>query len=62
MATTTSVEIHKIVRNLGVESGTESNAGDGTFNCKMGIITKIETEMGEVSWRAAGDDRGRADG
>ena len=41
----------------------EINTGDGTglrgvvregFNCKMDVI--------EVSWRAAGDDCGRADG
>ena len=28
------------------------------FNCKMDVVTKIKTEMGEVSWRAAGDDCG----
>ena len=68
---TTGAEVHEIVRTLGVESGAESNEGDGTglhgvirkgFNCEVDVITKIEAEMGKVSWRAAGDDCGRADG
>ena len=71
VATTTGVEIHEVVRTLGVESGVESNTWDGTglhgvvregFNCKMDVITKIETKMGKVSWRAAGDSCGGADG
>ena len=71
MATTTSAKVHEVVRALGVESGVESNTGDGMgihgvirecFNCKMDVITKIETEMGKVSRRAAGDDCGGADG
>ena len=66
-ATTTGAEVHEVVRILGVESGVESNTGDDTalngvvrkcFNCKMDVITNIETEMGKVSWKAAGDDCG----
>ena len=57
VAATTGAKVHEVVRTLGVESGAESNAGDGTgfhgvirkgFKCKMDVITKIEAEMGKV--------------
>ena len=71
MATAAGAEVHEVVRALGVESGAESNAGDGTgihgvirkgVNCKMEVITKIETEMGKVCGRAVCNDCGWAYG
>ena len=71
MVVAAGAEVNEVVRALGVDSGAKSNTGDGTglhgvirkgVNCKMDVITKIETEMGRFCGRAAGDDCGWADG